>query len=228
MPDRSIAYWPFLISLDLVRAPADNCAAAVEAEFSGFARGEPIHTTTFPFESLEQLFSRPDKFFVSPTRIYVVPTVTEWTVLWNNSFHCTAYDSLCYCLTLNHGIETLHFQSSDSDAFYLAGSLIRHRLPGESQSIERSLQASKNDSSRWVWHESGPVQPYENIDNYTARLKRNRLNEAILADYLATLGCDPRKESVYDSNAQVTCLTRKELEQSLEGRPFSYILDRCA
>lgn len=228
MPDRSTAYWPFLMSLDLVKAPADDCASAVKAEFSRFARDELIHETTFPLQSLEHLFSTPSEFYASPTRIYVVPTTTEWTVLWNNSFHCTGYDSLCHCLTLNHGLETLHFQSSDRDAFYLAGTLIRHRLPADTEPLLRSLQASKDDSSRWVWFESGPVQPYENVENYTSRLKRNRLNEAILADYLATLGCDPREASVYGHTSEVTCFARRELEQSLDGRPFSYILERCA
>ena len=228
MPDRSITYWPFLISLDLVNAPADDCAAAVNAEFSRFARDEPVHETTFPFQSLETLFSDPGEYFASPTRIYVVPTTTRWTVLWNNSFHCTGYDSLCHCLTLNHGLETLHFQSSDDDAFYLAGTLIRHRLPAETEPILRSVQASKDDSSHWCWYESGPVQPYENVDHYAARLKRNRLNEEILADYLTALGCDPRQESVYERASRVTCFVRQELERSLDGRPFSYILDRCA
>ena len=228
MPDRSIPYWPFLISLDLVKAPADDCAAAVKSEVSRFARDETIQETTFAFQSLENLFSAPREFFASPTRIYVVPTTTDWTVLWNNSFHCTAYDSLCHCLTLNHGLETFHFQSSDTDAFYLTGTLIRHRFPADTEPLLRSLQASKDDSNRWVWFESGPVLPYENVEHYANRSKRNRLNEGILANYLETLGCDPRRESAYDNTSEVTCFVRQELERSLDGEPFSYVLDRCA
>ncbi len=227
MPDRTIAHWPFLMSLDLVRAPADDCAAAVNAEFSRFARGQAIQETTFTFGSLATLFSEPDAFFVSPTRIYVVPTRTDWTVLWNNSFHCSGYDSLCHCLTLNHGLETFHFKASDEDAFFLAGTLIRHRFPTGGEPLLRSIQASKGDSGRWVWYESGPIQAYEDARNYTARRKKDRLNEAIVADYLATLGCDPRQESVYDGAAQVTCYANRELERSLDGKPFRYVLDRC-
>ena len=228
MPDRSIPYWPFLISLDLVRAPADECVSAVRAEFSRIARDEPIAEMTFPFRSLEDLFSAPGEFYASPTRIHVVPTTTEWTVLWNNSFHCAGYDSFCHCLTLKHDLETFHFQSSDIDAFSLAGTLVRHRFPADTEPLLRSLQASKDDSSRWVWFESGPVQFYEKVEHYTNRHKRNRLNEAVLAEYLTTLGCDPRQESVYDYTSEVTCFARPELEQSLDGRPFSYILERCA
>jgi hypothetical protein len=30
-------------------------------------------------------------------------------VLWNNSFLCDGYDSLCWCLTSHHDLTTIHW-----------------------------------------------------------------------------------------------------------------------
>lgn len=50
----------------------------------------------------------------------------------------------------------------------------------------RTLAAHAEDG-RWSWHESGEVQPFEVTDRYQARRKRDRLDRALLVEYLSSL-----------------------------------------
>lgn len=52
---------------------------------------------------------------------------------------------------------------------------------------ERTLSAYATDG-RWAWKESGTVQAWERPDRYEARLKRDRLDRALLVDYLGKMG----------------------------------------
>ena len=51
----------------------------------------------------------------------------------------------------------------------------------------RSLAAHCEDG-RWSWHEWGTVQPFERLERYGARLKRDRLDRPLLVEYLNALG----------------------------------------
>lgn len=225
--DRSYRYWPFLMSFDLVRASKATALECVMRQISRFTDGDPLTTLDFRFESLSQVFVHPGDYASVPTALYVLPTRTPWSVIWTNTFHCNGYDSLCHCVSLFDRLETLHFSSCDEDAFYQAGTQLTHRVPkGEKEVESRTVQAFKDDS-RWQWYAAGPEQPYENAKNYTSRRKRDRLNEAILADYLRDLGCDPRDEEVYDRVQAVTCIVRENPPSTITREPYSYVLSRC-
>ncbi len=60
----------------------------------------------------------------------------------------------------------------------------------------RSL-ATHCEDGRWSWYESGAIQPFERPERYSARLKRDRLDRALLVDYLAALGLDVDDQSFY-------------------------------
>lgn len=51
---------------------------------------------------------------------------------------------------------------------------------------ERTLSAHATDG-RWIWDESGTVQPRERPERHSARLKRVRLNRDLLVEYLAAM-----------------------------------------
>lgn len=51
----------------------------------------------------------------------------------------------------------------------------------------RTLAAHAEDG-RWSWHEFGEVQPFEATDRYLARRKQDRLDRALLVQYLGALG----------------------------------------
>lgn len=81
-------WWPLPESLDLVRAPIEVVASAVLAEVTRFVDGGQCSSAWVPFASLDQMFGSVAVFTNVPTVFFVLPTHSDWTVLWNNSFLC--------------------------------------------------------------------------------------------------------------------------------------------
>jgi hypothetical protein len=189
-------WWPLPDSLDLVRAPIGTVAAAVLTEVTRFVAGEQLSSGWVPFSSLDQLFGSVAVFTNVPTVYFVLPTRSEWTVLWNNSFLCDGYDSLCWCLTMNHALCTMHWQSSDEDAVFQAGSSFTFRRKSQSGLSERSVYCGKNDQ-RWEFHAIGEPLSEEDLASYAARRKRDRLNEHGMLKLLDRLGAHPWNDDFY-------------------------------
>jgi hypothetical protein len=190
------SWWPLPTSLDLVRGPIELVASTVLAEVSSFVPEERLACCWFPFDSISDIFASVSEFTNVPTVYFVLPTHSDWAVLWNNSFLCDGYDSLCWCLTNNHGMTTIHWQSSDRNAFFQAGSLFTARQRTLDGVAERSVYCCKNDV-RWDFHVSGDSLPEEDTAAYTARRKRDRLDERRLMAFLARLGARPWEDSFY-------------------------------
>lgn len=189
-------WWPLADSLDLVRARADVAAPAVLSELTRFVHGDRLATAWVPFTSLSELFGSVSTFTGVPTVFFVIPTASEWAVLWNNGYGCDGYDSLCYCLTTNHGLTTMHWQSSDGDAVFQAGSSFTFRAKSDCRLIERSVYCGKNDN-RWDFHTAGEPLPEEDLVAYTLDRKRDRLNEQSMIALLARLGARPWEDDFY-------------------------------
>jgi hypothetical protein len=81
-------WWPLPDSLDLVRGPVKVVASAVLTEVTRFVAGGQLSSTWVPFSSLDQLFGSVEIFTNVPTVYFVLPTRSDWTVLWNYSFLC--------------------------------------------------------------------------------------------------------------------------------------------
>src|SRR5262249_39280380 len=131
-----------------------------------------------------------------PTVYFVLPTRSDWSVLWYNSFLCDGYDSLCWCLATNHALTTMHWRSSDEDAVFQAGSSFTFRRPSESRLSERSGYCGKNDE-RWEFHAVGEPLPEEHLQAYSARRKRDRLHEQGMLKLLERLGARPWQDEFY-------------------------------
>lgn len=189
-------WWPLPDSLDLVRAPIKVVASAVLAEVTRFVDGETFSGAWIPFASLDQLFGSVEVFTNVPTVFFVLPTHSDWTVLWNNSFLCDGYDSLCWCLATNHGLSTMHWRSSDEDAVFQAGSSFTFRKLSESILKERSVYCCKNDR-RWEFHAVGEALPEEDLAAYSARDKGTRLDERGMLNLLHKLGARPWEDDFY-------------------------------
>jgi hypothetical protein len=189
-------WWPLPTSLDLVRGPVERVANAVKAEIHRFEQGQEVSSGWVPFANLDDIFASVDVFTNFPTVFFVIPTVSAWSVLWNNSFLCDGYDSLCHCPTLHHGLITLHWQASDSDGPFTAGSLFNYRKPSEGGMSVRSVYCSR-EGRRWKWHETGVPLPQEDVHHYSSVPKSKRLNERVLLTFLAELGARPREQSFY-------------------------------
>jgi hypothetical protein len=126
----------------------------------------------------------------------VLPSRSRWTVLWNNSFLCDGYDSLCWCLTNNHGLTTVHWSAHDEWTTFQTGACFSHRRRDSTGMVERSVHMSQEDK-RWHFYASGPPLPEEDVGAYAAKRKRDRLNEALVVQLLSRLGASPWSEEFY-------------------------------
>jgi hypothetical protein len=198
-PERSTlrSWWPTTQSLDLVYGDIAAVAAALEVEFARFAESENIRTGWHRFGTLEAAFQSAPIFTNVVTHIVALPTRSNWVVLWNNSFLCSGYDSLCWCLTTRHKFRTLHWSAHDEWTTFQSGASFTHRQFDGASVVERSV-ASTQEDKRWIFHESGPLLPEEESADYTARKRRDRLNEKTLTALLERLGAEPWSDAFYD------------------------------
>ena len=199
MPIRSDViqrWWPTTQSLDLVLGATDAVAAAAEAEIRRFVDGARVVASWERFPDLESAFRAAPHFTNSPSVFLVLPTRSPWTVLWNNSFLCDGYDSLCWNLTTRHGFRTLHWEAHDEQTTMQPGASFTHRAMRDDALIERSVYAAQEDT-RWLFHAVGEPLPEEDQAAYAARRKRDRLNESAMVQLLARLGAHPWAEDFY-------------------------------
>lgn len=61
---------------------------------------------------------------------------------------------------------------------------------------ERTLSGVATDG-RWAWHASGTPFPFEDLNRYTARRIRDRLDRELLVHYLQELGIDADQDTSY-------------------------------
>lgn len=73
----------------------------------------------------------------------------------------------------------------------------------------RTISAHATDG-RWVWHESGPVQVFEDPSRYEARRVRDRLDRPRLVAYLRELGIRVDEPNFYGAGVLVRQLVQWE------------------
>ena len=183
-------WWPTTQSLDLVEEFASAVAHAVHAEFTRILKGEPVELSRHRLPDLAAAFRNATDFHNVPTYMLALPTRSKWTVLWNNSFLCDGYDSLCANLTSRHGLTTIHWSAHDTWTASQSGAHFTHRKLVDGAVIKRSVAAAQNDKS-WAFEAYGEALPEENLVEYEARRKRDRLNEGTLMALLERLGARP-------------------------------------
>jgi hypothetical protein len=149
---------------------------------------------TFP--NLNAAFGTAPEFTNVPTFFLVLPTHSKWTVLWNNSFLCDGYDSLCFCLTENHHLTTVHWSAHDQTTTSQPGASFTHRKWANSSVDVRSVYVGQNDR-RWLFDQYGSPLPEEDRGLYKAARKRDRFNEQRMAELLGRLGAYPWSEDFY-------------------------------
>ena len=189
-------WWPTTQSLDLVVGGVQEVGAAVETEVKRFIEGERLVTSWNSYPSLDAAFRAAPEFANVPTFYLALPSRSRWTVLWNNSFLCDGYDSLCWCLTMKHGLTTMHWSAHDEWTTVQSGAGFTHRRWDGSKIIERTVHAAQEDR-RWTFHESGEPLLEEDLSSYRAKRKRDRLNESAIVQLLDRLGAAPWSEDFY-------------------------------
>ncbi len=199
-------WWPATQCLDLVEGTVDVAAAAVHAEVGRFSGGA-VETYWQAFPNLDSAFTAAPNFASWPTFFLVLPTNSKWSVLWNNSWGCDGYDSLCWCLTTNHGLTTIHSSANDTWTTFQSGAKFTYRRMNGTTLAERSVYAGQEDK-RWLFFQTGDPLPEENVTLYNAKRKRDRLNESELMKLLARLGASPWSEEFYSLSTQSTFVLR--------------------
>lgn len=189
-------YWPATQSLDLVEGSIEDVARAVETEVRRFTHPEPIEAEWRMFGALGDAFAACRLFTNVPTFYLVLPTHSRWTVLWNNSFLCDGYDSLCHCITQNHGLTTMHWAAHDQSTTFQPGSRFTFRALKADTLVERSVYCGREDK-RWLFEQIGQPLPEEDTSAYGAKQKKDRLNESGMLALLERLGAKPWNEEFY-------------------------------
>jgi hypothetical protein len=212
-------WWPLPTCLDLVRGPTEVVAAALLAQVRKFVGEEQLSSAWVRFETMDEVLRSVSQFTNVPTVFFVLPTQSDWTVLWNNCFLCDGYDSLCNCLTKDYGLTTIHWQSSDEDAFFQAGSLFTARELTQSGMRVRSVYCCTEDG-RWDFEMFGEPLAEEDTAAYNARRKRDRLNERCLMALLARLGARPWEDSFY-RKGQAFRIERTSFPNTISRKSFA-------
>lgn len=202
-------WWPTTQSLDLVEGSVEEVAAALQAEAGRFLAGEAISSSWEAFSNLDAAFGSALEFANVPTVYLVLPTHSKWSVLWNNSFLCDGYDSLCYNFTKNHGLTTVHWAAHDEWTTFQSGARFIHRQTDGAEITERSVAVGQEDK-RWLFDAHGKPMAEEDTESYQARRKRDRLNEEKVSAFLSRLGATPWLEQFYGIPATKTFVLRRE------------------
>ena len=192
-------WWPTTQSLDLVEGSVETVAAAVDVEVRRFVKNltsELVVSSWEAYPNLDAAFQAAPEFANVPTFYLILPSRSRWTVLWNNSALCDGYDSLCWCLTNNHGLTTIHWSAHDEWTTFQSGAGFTYRRLDGSTVVERSVQAAQTDS-RWDFEEYGEPLFEEDLAAYQTKRKRDRLNESLLSQLLSRLGASPWSEEFY-------------------------------
>lgn len=222
------SWWPLGQSLLLARASIHDTAKALEADGK---RLRELCSQEYQYEwlkrsSIEDLLRNAGPFPNSPTRHYALPTKTAWTVIWNNSALCDGHDSFAHCLTHFWGIETLHFYSSDKSSIQLAGSHFTHRVRGDTEEMKVRDVYCCDQGGRWHFEQHGDPLPEEDLESYSAKRKRDRLNEQCLMELLQRLGIQPWRETTYDFAQSCFCMINAKYHP--EGMDFKAIRSRLS
>jgi hypothetical protein len=229
MPHRAgvfAKWWPTTQSLDLVEGPVEEVAAAVETEVCRFVKGQQVSGSWRTVGDLDSAFSIPPTFTNVPTCYLVLPTVSRWVVLWNNSFLCDGYDSLCFCLTERHGLTTLHWFAHDDWTTMQSGAGFTHRRRDGARVVERSVYCAREDR-RWQFQTVGTPLAEESLEPYSARRIRDRLNEESMMALLLRLGAEPWSDGFYAVPERgIFVLERLEIPETVTTRAREDVLRR--
>ncbi len=217
-------WWPLPRAMELVRAPIERVAEFLSSELKRIVPAETRESEWRSFENIDAVFRSVEVLTNFPTVFLALPTKTEWTPVWSNSFLCDGYDSLCHNLSRLHGVDTIHWSSSDTDGPMQAGTSFALRRGGEEGKRARLVQVSRNDDV-WTFDQSGDPLPQEPVAGYSNRIKRKRLNESVLMEFFATLSADPWHESFYDlPNAKCFRLWRPCFPSTITTRPTAQVV----
>jgi hypothetical protein len=95
----------------------------------------------------------------------------------------------------------------DSSALAVIWELYGPELVDFSNTVRAVFVA--DDGNGLIFSENGEVQPYEDVEKYSSRLKRDRFTPQMLDQYLRALGIGAFDENFYQPEDQAAILVEK-------------------
>ena len=199
---------PITSDIGFIEAPA---AEAVEAFL---AKEDPIHapygrsfTRTAVAGTLEEVLQRLLPLTsVHRLRHLFIPTASRWTAYTDNGHHGTDVFSAVSSLALALGCrglrvlaapDTIEGEFREARGRYGGLALeVYGPRPNPILNYERVVSLI-NDGGRWSFDASGTPFPFEEVERYAERRKRDRFTFEMLERYLAELGLAPFREEFY-------------------------------
>jgi hypothetical protein len=178
-------------SVQYLDAQVDEVRAAVEEA----RRGTPI--TVFPAKQYpDVLFDLPP--FEAPWTRELLLECGDWTAYLNNFVNGGDSNAIGPAVARRMNIRCVVAEHTPRYGPGHAGTQLRVSGPaGEPPMFyERALSAVATDG-RWQWYASGSPFPFEDLNRYTARRIRDRLDRELLVHYLQELGIDADRDTEY-------------------------------
>ncbi|MCL2147741.1 MAG: hypothetical protein FWH47_00135 [Methanomassiliicoccaceae archaeon] len=218
--------FPLTQSFGLVLGDATEVADAIFNEMRKYTKDENGIELDRPILGNFDDAIYNNKFTVPITRVIAFPTRTEWTIIWNNSFLCDGWDSLCYNLTRSCNYDTFHFCSHDAITTMLPGSYFYYRWVENEVLKERYAWACKNDSGRWEFIEKGETRYFETVEDYEDRMIKNRLNEDKMEKIFDKMGINPWERTSYRYNEPYFQITRTKYPETTKEKDVDKIIKK--
>jgi hypothetical protein len=189
--------WPLTQSFELVNGNTKDVSKAIFKEILRYTKNEDgIILNKNNLINISDIFLN-NVFTNYPTKILILPTITEWVIIWSNSFVCDGFDTLCYNLTNLYKFDTLHFNSHDTATTLLPGTVFHYRYYKNDEIKERYVQTCVNDYGKWEFFQKGEKCNFEDDSYYKNRYIKNKLNEKIIRMIFNNIGVNPWDEKTY-------------------------------
>lgn len=169
---------PLGLSVQFLEAPETAVIAALPDSVVSTATG-----STLPM-AMEALLP-----FEAPWTRMLTATVGRWTALVNNFINGGDSSAPGLAMAREMGVRCVVAEHAPRYGPGHAATQLQVIGPDGSPPLMyvRSISVSATDG-RWEWHATGAPFPFEQTDRYSARLKRDRFDRALLLAYLDALG----------------------------------------
>jgi len=91
---------------------------------------------------------------------------------------------------------------------------------GAAGGVRRSI-AALDDGGRWVFEESGERFPFEEVEHYTSRRKRDRFTREMLARYLHHFGIELRTDAFLCVDATTPAVRLQQVTKIISSPEFT-------
>jgi hypothetical protein len=179
-------WWPVTQDFGLVKCPINDAADVYERWFYGFQQLD----RSLQNGGLAETFSTLAPLTHSKTRRLFIPAASGWVAFFQNGISGSDPFPIMSNLARKLGVLAMRVCCTPATARYPAVMWEVYApasLGGDEFAHRRSI-AALNDGGRWVFNESGARFPFEQVERYGERRKRDRFTREMLVSYLRQFG----------------------------------------